>query len=67
MTQPAYIVLRETADNTWQLVAEVPRRPGVPARRSRAEAIEEALGHPRPENTRFAVLPRSEWRLALDS
>ena len=62
----AYVDLRETTEETWQFVAEVPRRPGLPARRSRARAVEDALGQPPPEGVRFAVLPRSEWRVALD-
>jgi hypothetical protein len=63
---PSYIVLREVAGDTWQLVGEVPRRPGLPARRGRAQAVQDALGRPPADGERFAVLPRSEWRVGLD-
>ncbi|MCY1142383.1 hypothetical protein OWR29_30670 [Actinoplanes sp. Pm04-4] len=61
-----YVVLREVGADTWQVIGEVPRHPGLPARRSRAKAIEEALGRLPTGDERFAVLPRSEWRLAHD-
>jgi len=64
--RPAYVVLREVADGTWQMVGEVDRRPGLPARRGRAKAAEDALGRPPAEGERLAVLPRSEWRVGLD-
>jgi hypothetical protein len=48
------------------VVGQVARRPGLPARRGRAKAVEDALGHPPADNERFAVLPRSEWHIGLD-
>jgi hypothetical protein len=50
----------------WRVVGEVDRRPGLPARRSRAQAIQDVLGREPDRGEAFAVLPRSEWRLALD-
>jgi len=64
--QPRYVVLREIEEGTWAMVGEVARRPGLPARRGRAKAVEDALGHPPAEGERFAVLPRSEWHVGLD-
>jgi len=64
--RPAYVVLREVAKDTWQVVGEVERRPGLPARRGRAKAVEDALGRPPSEGERFAAIPRSEWRVGLD-
>jgi hypothetical protein len=61
-----YVVLREVAEGSWLLVGEVARRPGLPARRGRAQAAEEALGRPPVEGERLAVIPRSEWRVGLD-
>jgi hypothetical protein len=61
-----YIVLRETATDTWQVVGEVPRPPGLPARRGRARAVADVLGRPPAPGERFAVVPRSEWRVGLD-
>jgi hypothetical protein len=63
---PTYVVLREATDGTWSLVGEVPRRPGLPARRSRAQAAEDALGRRPAPGERLAVIPHSEWRVALD-
>jgi hypothetical protein len=64
--QPTYIVLREVTENTWEVIGEVARRPGLPARRGRAKAVEDVLGRPPSEGERFAVIPRSEWRVGLD-
>ena len=64
--QPMYVVLREVAEGSWLLVGEVTRRPGLPARRGRAQAAEEALGRPPVAGERVAVIPRSEWRVGLD-
>jgi hypothetical protein len=60
------VVLREAAKATWQLVGEVERRPGLPARRGRAKAVEDVLGRLPAEGERLAVIPRSEWRVGLD-
>ncbi|MBM2620684.1 hypothetical protein JIG36_34805 [Actinoplanes sp. LDG1-06] len=64
--RPAYVVLRETGPGAWEEVGEVARRPGLPARRGRAQAVEDVLGHPPGDGERYAVVPRSEWRVALD-
>jgi len=61
-----YVVLQQIGPDKWRVVGEVGRRPGLPARRSRTQAIRDVLGRePKPGET-FAVLPRSEWRLSLD-
>ena len=64
-TRPAYVVLKQVAGSSWELVGEVERRPGLPARKSRAQAVRDAGGDPESGET-YAVLPRSEWRCALD-
>jgi hypothetical protein len=64
--QPMYVVLREVTGGTWLLVGEVARHPGLPARRGRAQAVEDALGRPPVAGERLAVIPRSEWRVGLD-
>jgi hypothetical protein len=61
----AYVVLQQTGGD-WRVLGEVARRPGLPARRSRAQAVRDALGRDPAPGEVFAVLPRSEWRLALD-
>jgi hypothetical protein len=64
--KPGYVVLRQVADDTWQLVGEVPRRPGLPARRARAQAVLDATGGKADEGRCYAAVLRSEWRIALD-
>lgn len=61
-----YVVLRQVAPDEWRLLGEVARRPGLPARRSRGQAVRDVLGREPEDGERFAVLPRSEWRLSLD-
>jgi hypothetical protein len=61
-----YVVLRRTATGDWRVVAEVDRRPGLPARRSRRQAVRDALGPDLLDDEVLAVLPRSEWKLGLE-
>ncbi len=62
-----YVVLQETKSGDWRVLGEIDRRPGLPARRSRAQAVRDVLGRePRPSES-FAVLPRSEWRLSREN
>ena len=66
MAAPGYVVLQGTDDGSWRVIGEVDRRPGLPARRSRALAVADALGRAPDPADEFRVLPRSEWRLAAD-
>lgn len=61
-----YVVLQKLGPEEWRVLGEVGRRPGVPARRSRGQAIVDVLGREPKDGEKFAVLPRSEWRLSLD-
>ncbi len=61
-----YVVLRQLGADTWRVLGDVDRRPGLPARRSRAQAVRDVLGREPADGEVFAVLPRSEWRLSLD-
>ena len=61
-----YVVLQRTGEDTWRFVGEADRRPGLPARRSRAQVVRDLLGREPAEDEVFAVLPRSEWRVGLD-
>ena len=61
-----YVVLQKVGQDEWRVLGEVGRRPGLPARRSRGQAVRDVLGREPKEGERFAVLPRSEWRLSLD-
>ena len=62
-----YVVYQKVGENDWPVVGETARRPGMPARKSRAQAIRDAIGREPFTNEAFAVLQRSEWRNALDS
>jgi hypothetical protein len=62
-----YVVFQKVGENDWRVIGETARRPGLPARKSRAQAIRDALGREPFTNEAFAVLQRSEWRNALDS
>ena len=59
------MVLQQLRPDEWRVIGEVGRRPGLPARRSRSQAIRDILGREPRADERFAVLPRSEWRLSL--
>jgi hypothetical protein len=61
-----YVVLQQVPSGDWRVLGEVGRRPGLPARKSRAQAVRDALGREAEDGEVFAVLPRSEWRLSLD-
>ncbi len=64
---PAFVVLRQVGDDPWQLVGEVPRRRGMPARAARGQAILDATGGKAAPTEVYAAVLRSEWRVALDS
>jgi hypothetical protein len=59
-----YVVLREAAAGHWVEVDHVDRRPGLTARSSRVHAVRDAIGREPAEDEVYAVLPRSEWRVA---
>lgn len=65
-TAPGFVVLRLVRGNNWQLLGEVQRKRGLPARAARSQAILDATdGAARPGEIYAAVL-RSEWRVSLD-
>jgi hypothetical protein len=59
-----YIVLREIEAGHWYMVGDVDRRPGLTARASRVQAIADAIGGSADGDGVYAVVPRSEWRVA---
>ena len=63
---PGYVVLRQVGDDRWQLVGEADRRPGLTARKARAQAIQDATGGAARTDEVYAAVLRSEWRVALD-
>ena len=62
-----YVVFQQLQGDDWRVIGEAGRRPGLPARKSRAQAIRDVLGREPLDGEAFAALPRSEWRLSLDS
>jgi hypothetical protein len=62
----AFVVLHETARGRWRVIAEVPRRPGLPARTARAQAVRDAIGREPAPGARYAAVLRSEWRIAAE-
>lgn len=65
-SRPKYVVLHEVSEGTWQLVGEVERRPGYPARRGRAQAVADALGQEPSKSEHYKAVARSEWRIGSD-
>jgi hypothetical protein len=61
-----YVVLQQLSATDWRVLGEVARRPGMPARKGRAQAVRDVLGREPAEGEVFAVVPRSEWRVGLD-
>ena len=61
-----YVVLRQVSETGWEVLGEIARRPGVPARKGRAQAVRDVIGREPEASEVFAVLPRSEWRVGLD-
>jgi sarcosine oxidase gamma subunit len=64
--KPGYVVLRQVGPDQWQLVGEAGRRPGLTARKARAQAIADATAGKAEAGDVYAAVLRSEWRIALD-
>jgi hypothetical protein len=59
-----YVVLCEAGGGHWVIVGDVDRRPGLTARRSRVQAVTDAIGREPAKGEVYAALLRSEWRVA---
>ena len=45
MSPPAaYVVFQRVGEDEWRVLGEVARQPGLPARKSRVQAVRELLG-----------------------
>ena len=62
--RPAFVVLRRISEVAWEVVGEVSRRPGLPAREARARAIMDATRGTAKRGEVYAAVLRSEWRIA---
>jgi hypothetical protein len=63
---PGFVVLRQVAQDSWELLGEVRRKPGVPARAARTHAILDATNGAAKAGDVYAAVLRSEWRIAMD-
>jgi hypothetical protein len=61
-----FYVFRQVGEDRWQLVGEAARRPGVTARKARAQAIADVAGGESGPSEVYAAVLRSEWRIALE-
>jgi hypothetical protein len=59
-----FVVLREVSPGHWEVVGDVDRRPGLTARASRVQAVQDATGGAVSGDEHYAAVPRSEWRVA---
>lgn len=62
--RPAFVVLRRVRDDVWEVLGEVPRKPGLPAREARARAILDATRGTAQRGDVYAAVLRSVWRIA---
>ena len=62
--RPAFVVLRQYGTDRWEVLGEVERRAGLPAKAARTAAILEATGGGARPGEPYAAVLRSEWRLA---
>jgi hypothetical protein len=60
------VVLRRVTDSRWELLGEVARRRGLPARAARTQAIMDVTNGTAKAGEVYAAVLRSEWRVALD-
>ena len=63
---PGFVVLRQVGDDTWELLGDVARTRGLPARAARTQAILDATNGTAKATEVYAAVLRSEWRIALD-
>ncbi len=63
---PGFVVLRQVGGDRWQMLGEVRRRQGLPARAARTQAILDATNGEAKAGEVYAAVLRSEWRIAMD-
>ena len=63
---PGFVVFRHVGGDEWQLLGEIPRKRGLPARAARTQAILDATDGAAGSGEVYAAVLRSEWRVALD-
>jgi hypothetical protein len=63
---PGFVVLRGLPNGQWQMLGEVQRKRGLPARAARSQAILDATQGEAKAGEVYAAVLRSEWHVALD-
>jgi hypothetical protein len=63
---PSFVVLKKAGADTWKVVGEVRRRPGLAARAARAQAVEDATKGKAKAGEVYGAILRSEWRIAFE-
>lgn len=64
--KPGFVVFRQAGKSLWEIVGEADRKPGLTARRARAQAIQDATrGKAKPSEV-YRVVLRSEWAIGAD-
>jgi hypothetical protein len=63
---PGFVVLRQVAEDRWELLGEFERKPGMTARAARSQAILDATEGKAKAGEVYAAVLRSEWRVAPD-
>ncbi len=66
MSSPGFVVLRQVGEERWEMLGEVPRKRGLPARAARTQAILDATNGEARAGEVYAAVLRSEWRVSLD-
>jgi hypothetical protein len=64
--RPGYVVLRQVAEERWQVVGYADRKPGQTARKARTQAVRDATGGDAKPGESYRAVLRSEWRIAAD-
>jgi hypothetical protein len=64
--RPGYVVFRQTGKDTWKMVGEADRRPGLTARAARAQAIQDATGGKAKAGEVYHAVLRSEWKIGAE-
>ena len=62
----AYLVFQQQSDGSWKMLGEVKRKPGLPARKARTQAILDATNGRANSAETYAAIIRSEWKVSLD-
>ena len=61
---PGFVVLHDAGDGRWRVVGEADRQPGLAADAARAQAVRDVTGGEPGDGEVYAVVLRSEWRVA---